>query len=222
MSRRRGLRLAVVVAAAFLAGCATSHTAEVDRLRAQAAHERGLAAFMQRDRSEALVNLREAVALEPENPAYHDSLGRLLLELLQIEPAIEQFRKAVDLDPKLADAYFYLGTALAEAKRWEEAVTSYQTALALPTLTLPDLANQNLGVAFLNEKRYAEAERSLRFALSLNPEMQAAYYNLGLVLVAEERKEEAKSAFRQARKLGPESAFGQAAKARLKDLGEKD
>jgi tetratricopeptide (TPR) repeat protein len=127
----------------------------------------------------------------------------------------------VELDPKLADGHFHLGTALAEGKHWEAAVQSYRTALALPTLTVPDFAHQNLGLALYHLKRYQEAEQSLRFALSLDPEMQAAYYNLGLVLVAEGRKEEAKAAFRQVRKLGPDTTFGHAARARLKDLGEE-
>jgi tetratricopeptide (TPR) repeat protein len=145
----------------------------------------------------------------------------LLLDLGLVDRAIEQFRKAIELDPKLADAHFHLGTAFGEAKRWDEAVQSYRVALALPTLTVPDFTHQNLGLALYHLKRYGEAEQSLRFALSLDPELQAAYYNLGLVLVAENRKEEAKMAFRQARKLGPESALGQAARERLRDLGEE-
>ena len=95
--------------------------------------------------------------------------------------------KAVELDPKLADAHFHLGTASPKSGRWEEAVASYRRALALPTLTIHDFVHQNLGLALYHLKRYPEAESSLRFALSLDPKMQAAYYNLGLVLVAERR-----------------------------------
>lgn len=218
MSRRRGLSFALVVV--LLAGCASSKTAEVERLRARAAHERGLAALSERQRSEALVALQEAVALDPSDARYRDSLGLLLLDLGLVDRATEQFRKAIELDSRLADAQFHLGTALAEAKRWEEAVQNYRAALALPTLTVPDFTHQNLGLALYHLKRYGEAEQSLRFALSLDPEMQAAYYNLGLVLVAENRKEEAKAAFRQARKLSPESPVGQAAGERLRDLGD--
>jgi Tfp pilus assembly protein PilF len=221
VSRRRGLSFALLAVLALSSGCASSQTTEVEKLRARAAHERGLAALADRNRGEALVALREAVAFDPTAAAYHDSFGLILLDLGQVEAATEEFRKALDLDAKLADTHFHLGTALAEARRWEEAIKSYRAALALPTLTVPDFTHQNLGLALYHLKRYGEAEQALRFALSLDPEMQAAYYNLGLVLVAEDRKEEAKAAFRQARKLGPESALGQAAKERLKDLGEE-
>ena len=115
---------------------------------------------------------------------------------------------------------FHLGTAYAETGRWEDAVGAYRKALALPTLGVPDFVHQNLGLALYNLRRYPEAESSLRFALSLDPQMQAAYYNLGLVLVAENRSEEAKAAFRQVRQLDPNTAFGQAALERLKSMGE--
>src|SRR5262249_28170531 len=82
--------------------------------------------------------------------------------------------------PGLADAHFHLGTAYAENGRWEDAVASYRKALALPTLAIPDLVHQNMGLALYHLKRYPEAESSLRFALSLDPKMQAGYYNLGL------------------------------------------
>jgi tetratricopeptide (TPR) repeat protein len=99
-------------------------------------------------------------------------------------------------------------------------VEGYRKALRMPTLTVPHVAHQNLGVALFNLKRYTQAEESLRFAISLDPQMLGAYYNLGLVLVAENRREEAKAAFRKARELGPDSPFGQAAGERLKALGE--
>src|SRR5207253_2785829 len=88
--------------------------------------------------------------------------------------------------------------ALAESRRWDEAVVSYRKALELPTLTIPETANQNLGLALYHLKQYREAEQTLRFAISLDPKMQTAYYNLGLVFIAENRRDEAKAAFRQA------------------------
>ncbi|OLD37730.1 MAG: hypothetical protein AUI57_09870 [Candidatus Rokubacteria bacterium 13_1_40CM_2_68_8] len=164
--------------------------------------------------------LQEAVNVNPSSPVYRDTLGVVLLELGRPDMALEHFKKAVELDPMFADGYFHMGTALAEARRWDEAVVSYKKAIELPTLTIPESANQNLGLALYHLKRYREAEQSLRFAISLDPKMQAAYYNLGLVFVAENRKDEAKAAFRQARQLGPDSPVGQAALDRLKGLGE--
>ena len=218
MSTRRGVALALSVL--LLPACASTQVAETDRLRAQAAYERALGHLRDRQPSPALGALKEAVDVDPTVAAYRDTLGLVYLELRRPDLAIEQLNKAVDLDPKLADAQFHLGTAYAEIGRWEDAVTSYRKALALPNLAIPDLVHQNLGLALYHLKRYPEAESSLRFALSLDPKLQAGYYNLGLVLMAENRAREARAAFRQARELAPDTPFGQAARERLKTLGE--
>ena len=84
----------------------------------------------------------------------------------------------------------------------------------------PDTAHQNLGVALYNLRKFKEAEDELRFAIRLEPTLEAAFYHLGLVMVAQNRRDEARAAFRQARQLAPNSPFGQAAVERLKALGE--
>ena len=218
VSTRRGLALTLV--ALLTTACASTHVTESDRLRAQAAYERGLTHLKDRQPAPALAALKEAVGVDPNVSEYHDTLGLVLLELGRPDMALPEFQKAVQIDPKSADAQFHLGTAYAETGRWEDAVGAYRKALALPTLGVPDFVHQNLGLALYHLRRYPEAESSLRFALSLDPQMQAAYYNLGLVLVAENRSEEAKAAFRQARRLDPNTPFGQAAFERLKSLGE--
>ena len=213
----RGVAITIIVLC--LAGCAST-VSEPERLRARAAYERALTHVNDRQPSPALGALKEAISIDPTVAVYRDLLGLVYMELGRPDLAIEELRRAVELDPKFADAHFHLGTAYAEAARWEEAVASYRRALALPTLTIHDFVHQNLGLALYHLKRYPEAESSLRFALSLDPKMQAAYYNLGLVLVAEKRSNEAKAAFQQARQLAPDTPFGQAAHERLKALGE--
>ena len=204
----------------MLSACASTTVSEPERLRAQAAYERAMTHINERQASPALGALKEAVSIDPNVAAYRDTLGLMYLELGRPDLAIVELRKAVELDPKLADAHFHLGTAYAEIGRWDEAVVSYRRALALPTLSIQDFVHQNLGLALYNLKRYPEAESSLRFALTLDPKMQAAYYNLGLVLAAENRSDEARVAFRRARQLAPDTPFGQAATERLRAMGD--
>jgi len=221
VSTRAAVSLVLIALGLAVSACASSKpVSDVDRLRAQAAYERGLTHLQERQPAQAMAALQEAVAINGGVAVYRDALGLVLLEMGRPDLAIEHLQRAVEIDPKYADAHFHLGTALAEARRWEDAVASYRQALTLPTLTVPDLAQQNLGLALYNLKRYRDAEQALRFAISLDPQMQAAYYNLGLVFVAENRKEEARAAFRRARQLGPNSPFGQAAFERLKALGD--
>jgi tetratricopeptide (TPR) repeat protein len=212
--------VALLLLALATSAWATTSVSEPERLRAQAAYERAIAHIADRQPSPALGALREAVSVDPTVAVYRDTLGLLYLELGRPDLALAELTRAVELDPKLADAHFHLGTAYAEVGRWEDAVASYHKALGLPTLTIQDFVHQNLGLALYHLKRYPEAESSLRFALSLDPKLQAAYYNLGLVLSAENRHDEARAAFRRARQLAPETPFGQAASERLRALGD--
>lgn len=212
---------ALVVLVLSVASCGTGREVTSERrLQARAAYERGLSHMRDQRPSLALTALQEATSIDTTEPLYQHTLGLLLLQLRRPDLALERFQEATRLDPTYADAHLAAGTALAEMARWDDAIVAYRRALAQPTLAQTHIAHQNLGVAFHNLRRYREAEESLRFAISLEPTLESAYYNLGLVFVAENRLDEAKLAFRQARKLAPESAFGQAALERLKALGD--
>jgi len=218
VSMKGGLGL-LLAFAALVSGCATGHVSEMKRLQAQNAYERGLSQVGQGQSALALSSVQEAATLDPYSALYRDTLGLLLLDLGRLDQAIAELKESIELDPNRGDTQFHLGTALAEARRWDEAVAAYRKAIVLPSLTVLDLAHQNLGLALFHLGRYREAEDALRYALSLDPKLQAAYYNLGLVLIAEKRSEEAKAYFRRAQQLAPESPFGRAAMERLKALG---
>ena len=215
---KRAFALAAVVALLF--ACTSAKTAEMKRLQAQNAYERGLTQAKQGQSALALSSLQEATSLDPGSALYHDSLGLLLLDLGRVDLAVAELTKSVDLDPDRGDSLFHLGTALAEARRWEDAVSAYREAILQPSLTVLDLAHQNLGLALFHLGRYREAEDALRFALSLSPQLQAAYYNLGLVVTAQKRPDEAKALFRRTQQIGPDTPFGRAAVERLKALGD--
>ena len=219
MSTKRTFGL-ILALCGLLAACATGRVTEMQRLQAQNSYERALNQISQGQTALAMSSLQEATGLNPGMALYHDTLGMLLLDLGRVDQAVAELNKAVDLDPHRGDTYFHLGTALAEARRWDGAVAAYRKAIAQPSLTVTDYAHQNLGLALFHLGRFREAEDALRFALSVDPDLQAAYYNLGLVLTAEKRQDEAKAFFRRARQIAPESPFGRAAVERLKALGD--
>ena len=219
MSTKRTFGL-ILALGGLLAACATGRVTEMQRLQAQNSYERALNQISQGQTALAMSSLQEATGLNPGMALYHDTLGMLLLDLGRIDQAVAELKKSVDLDPHRGDTYFHLGTALAEARQWDGAVAAYRKAITQPSLTVTDYAHQNLGLALFHLGRFREAEDALRFALSVDPDLQAAYYNLGLVLTAEKRPDEAKAFFRRARQIAPESPFGRAAVERLRALGE--
>jgi len=81
----------------------------------------------------ALAMTRQAVAAEPDNPAYRDSLGWVYYRLGRFEEAaaeIELATKGEDTDgvilEHLGDAYARLGEAEAAAEAYEEAAAAYK------------------------------------------------------------------------------------------------
>ncbi len=227
MSRRRPT-LALFALVVALVGCASGPTAgvnenptEMKTLRARSAYERAATFLREGQPAPALTALQEATALDPTVALYANTLGVVLLQLRQVQPALGWFQRAVQLDPAYGDAQLNQAIALSELGSWQEAVDGYAKALRLPTLTIPHVAHQNLGVALYNLRRYSEAEQALRFAQSLEPQMVGIHYNLGLVFLALNRKPEAVAAFRRERELAPaDSTFAQAAVQQLKTLGE--
>jgi Flp pilus assembly protein TadD len=87
-------------------------------------------------------------------------------------------------------------------------------------MTAESVARQNLGLALYHLRAYEEAESELRFAISLDPRMEAAYYNLGLVFVATDRRADARAAFQHVRDMAPQTPFGRAAVEQLRTLGD--
>ena len=218
MSRNRIVAIGVML----VAGCATAtgQVSEVQRLQARSSYEQGVAALSERQLGAALTAIQQATTLDPTVASYRNALGIVFLQLGRPEQALAEFQGAVKVEPDYAEAMLNIGVAHAEVQRWAEAVEAYQRALRSPRLLTPDTAHQNLGVALYNLRRLPEAEEQLRYAIRLEPQLEAAFYHLGLVLVAQDRKDEAKVAFRRARELAPNSPFGQAAVERLKALGE--
>ena len=204
-----------------LGACATGRDAELRRLRAQALYDRAFNELSQGQTSVGLASLEEAVNLDPRQPLYQNTLGIVRLSLKNFPQAMDAFKKALEIKPDYAEAQHNLGVTLAEMGRWEEAINAYRKALTIPTNVNPESVYTNMGLAYYNLGRLAEAEGALRQALRLEPTLAAAHYNLGLVLLKAGRPEEARASFSAVVEALPDSEFARAAREHLKALGER-
>ena len=108
--------------------------------------------------------LREAAQLRRQN---------------RVPEAIEAYRRVLARWPGQAESWFNLAVLQRQAHRFEEALESYQRALDAG-VSRPEEAHLNRSVIYTDYlRRYAEAERELRLALSLNPAFIPALLNLG-------------------------------------------
>ena len=80
--------------------------------------------------SEAIVELRNAVELNPESAVGHHYLGAALINLQQYEEAEKELRQAVKIEPS-ARNHYYLAACLISLDRYEEALGEMQMAARL-------------------------------------------------------------------------------------------
>ena len=148
------------------------HAADAWNLTGVVAHQSG-------QQTEAIDNIRRAIAIESDIPQYQLNLAAALLADKQADEAEQSCRRCLKLDPVCAEAFSSLGNALRELGRLDEAIEAFHRALHCR----PDYADAqcNLGILLFSIGRLDEAEQWLRQALAANPRLYQAHNNLGLI-----------------------------------------
>jgi tetratricopeptide (TPR) repeat protein len=148
--------------------------------------------------------LLQSLAKEDAKQAlYPYWLGRLDYQAQHYDAAIAYFQKAISLDPGMARAYDNLGLCYFYQNLNTQALENYAKAIQLEKGSAHPSAWPHLNMAitlkFLG--RNEEAEKELREAVRLNPELAQAQYQLGTVLEAEGHLDGAIAAFEEASRL---------------------
>jgi Flp pilus assembly protein TadD len=142
------------------------------------------------EKQQALLVLQQAAALHPGHRGILSEMGRLALDLEQVELA-QRLLAAAD-DPANADwrTISARGTVLAKQGKYREAIPLYERALALA----PNEASilNNLALALTMEGNAERAEVLLKQALAQSNHAARVDQNLALVLSLQGKYEEAK------------------------------
>jgi DNA-binding response OmpR family regulator len=99
-------------------------------------------------------------------------VGEVLLAAGLNAEAAEAFGRAVDMDPNQAHLYNRMGMAFRRQKRFKEAIEQYQKAIK----TAPGDENlyYNLAVALAESGQYEASRKTLKQALTINPDFAEA------------------------------------------------
>lgn len=110
--------------------------------------------------------------------------------------AEEYLANTTDLEEK-AEAYFHLGQAMEHVKDFESAFRFYTKSLEFEPRTrfYWYFIHNNIGFSLNQLKRYSNAEKYLREAISIDPSRANAFKNLGLSLDGQSRFVEAAESF---------------------------
>ena len=153
----------------------------------------------QNDYGQAVAALKDALELDPDLPAAHYELGKVLLQTDEMVGALAAFRRTTELLPEYASAWGNLGAALGEMRELDDAAEALTRAVALDPLSHP--LHSNLGVTYRDQGKLAEAETAFRRALQLTPDFVFGHYNLASVQYLSGRYHDAIASFEKAQSL---------------------
>jgi Flp pilus assembly protein TadD/TolB-like protein len=154
---------------------------------------------------QAALYAARGVALSPDDPEAHITLGQVQNASGHADEAVKSFEHALRLRPQSSDALLGMADAYNSQGRAGEAEKLYQKVLALR----PDetSAMSRYGAFCYVQGRHEEAAKYFRKVSELVPDLAQAHSNLGAALQKLDRNEEARIAFRKALALQP-SAVG--------------
>ncbi len=166
------------------------------------AHE-SLGEFLGRkgDVDEALVHIREALRLSPEDARAWYNLGVLQRKTGRYSDAVGSLREALRLRPRYANAWSNLGAVYESLGLVPEASGALREAVRIAPGD--PAAWYNLGSFYGQTGFPVEAAKAFEEAVRIQPDFAAAWNNLGLAYRSSARIPEAADAFRQATRARP-------------------
>jgi len=135
----------------------------------------------------------------PKATLDHFKRGADLMQENKNAEAEVEFHKALDLSPTFAPAHTELGKLALMNGKLEASVESCKAAIRYDDSDFD--AHLNLGIAYLNLKKYDQAEPELVTAAYLNRSAVTPHYYLGIVFVMKNDLDVAQKAFETAKDL---------------------
>ncbi len=167
---------------------------------ANALHLLGICYSQQGQHQEALQYISKAIQ-QQTHPMYYHNLGRVYLQMNNLQQALGCFRMATNFAPHSAESWFMLANTLKKMGRFKEAQQKYKKAINADPKHVMTL--YNWGNLLLETGRYSEAKEKLQTCISLDPTYVPAFNNLGSVWDQLQESERAAQYFKRALKKDP-------------------
>ena len=160
---------------------------------------------------EAIPQLTQLITKTPKDASLHHGLGRAYESLGDWTRAIAAYRLAVVNAPNEYSYQLALGLALVKSdpngtvkNRWESAVAPLRAASSLSPNESP--AWLQMGLIYLNRKRWTEAQNAFGQYVALNPTNFGGLFNLALSFDSAGKFDGALSTYSKAAQVQPQSA----------------
>ena len=198
-ARARRLTLLLLLVAGVSQGCGA-----MAKQRAQADNYYELAqTYLGADSYDAAERaIRRALSLRPREPRYFELLALTYQVRSRFDLAEDAYRQALRQSKPPPSVLVNYSTLLLLRSRPDEALELARRALEDPGYEQPAFAHVNMGLAYSQQGRFAQAVVQFRRALNYRG-LPEAYHNLGLAYSHVGRHEPAVQAFRDAVRLRP-------------------
>lgn len=215
----------------LLCGCIT--TAQERELTPPQLLEEANAHYRAHRPAEAVRLFRQYLVSAPDRADVRVYLGAALLNLNELEAALDEVRRAIALDPNLSKAYVLAGRIYAEQQGWQIAQAFFAKALeiddsdadawyfsgrafyqagrldrsihALLRAGSDSRVHENLGLAYEAQGRFSEAEAAYRRAVQLSENAYRPHLAYGVFLFKQGRLQESLLMLKEAARLEPTS-----------------
>jgi serine/threonine-protein kinase len=171
---------------------------------------------------EAIVELEQAIRLEPTDDMIYIELAKAHLGTGEVERAEATYEEAIAVRPHYWAGYQLLGSFYTRQGRFDEAIASLEQAAQLA----PDGYSiySGLGAAYYYAERWTEARRAFERALQLNPEYSSAVSNIGTLYFYEGRYADSARMFERATEINERNylAWGNLGDAHYWAPGERE
>ena len=147
------------------------------------------------------IQLRQALASQPNSFAAYMNLANVLVPLGKLDEAADCYRNALRLNPKLAEAYIRLAFVLQAQSNYRDSMTNCREALNINP-NFPG-AHQIIAISQVALGEWDEAVLSFGRALQLKPDYVDAHLGLASVLLTQGKPEEALASCNKALQLDP-------------------
>ena len=147
------------------------------------------------DINEAIIQLKRAVELYPEEKRAHLLLGQLTYAQARFEEAVRHTKEAIRIDPLYKSAYNHLAYSYDRVDSLEKAIQAIDIYISL----VPDEANpyDSRGDLFASNDMLDEAIESYKQALSIKPDFYDSRRKIGEIYLFRREYAEAESSFQK-------------------------
>jgi tetratricopeptide (TPR) repeat protein len=148
---------------------------------------------------EAELDLRAAIAADPQNAAFHYALGNMLMHQELWDDAFDEITRAAQLMPDLPENHSSFAYIFYRLDDGPNAIAEARTALSMDPQNAE--AYQFLGLALYSNGQYSAAAHAFDESLARDSANPDTYYDLGITLHAAGDQAAAITAYRQAIRL---------------------